>query len=348
MRNFDYSFLKSASIPAAMLGKAVSIGSLKERMFALRESRKNDFLELERNAKFLSVKGSNAIEGIFTSDQRLTSLMDRSVEPVGHDEQEIAGYRDALTLIHEHHGDMGFDETTILDLHRILLSHTDRKGGSYKTSDNIIMEIDGSGNRRIHFKPLPARDTPHAMEQMVLAYIDAEQEGIEPLLLIPCFILDFLSVHPFDDGNGRMSRLLTLLLLYRHGYDVGKYISFEERIDLTKDRYYGVLTASSVKCHDGTNDYVPFMSYYMDTLLMCYCGLDRCFATLQGKKATKKNRIEAVVLDSIIPISKAEILSALPDVSRTTVEACLGRMLREGRIEKIGNNKGARYRRKRA
>ncbi len=346
MRRFDYLFLKNTDLPSKVFSRAIGIGRLKERMSNRIAENPKIFSELESSARFLSVKGSNSIEGIRTSDERLSSLMDRSSEPIGHDESEIAGYRDALELIHNNHDVMSLDENTIKELHRIMMSYAG-EGSSYKTRDNVIMEIDPNGSRKVHFKPLSAKETPDAMEQMILAYIDAEQNGAEPLLLIPCFILDFLSIHPFDDGNGRISRLLTLLLLYRSGYDVGKYISFEERIDSTKKLYYNALSASSSRWEEGENDYVPFITYYLDTLFSCYMGLDRCFATVSGKKTTKNNRIEAIVMNSIIPISKKEIMSLLPDVSQTTVEACLHKMMLEGKIERIGGNRNSRYRRTR-
>jgi Fic family protein len=264
---------------------------------------------------------------------------------MGHDEEEIAGYRDALQEIHSGYNSMDLSIELILGLHRTLMGYTLSEGGLFKTSDNVIMGIDEDGRRCVHFKPVSAKDTSDAMDQAILAYIDAMQEGVEPMLLIPCFILDFLSIHPFADGNGRMSRLLTLLLLYRSGHDVGRYISFEERIDSTRSRYYESLSLSSKNWHEGSNDYLPFIEYYLNILYVCYRGLDRCFMTVEDKKATKSNRIEKVVLDSIVPISKKEIMSMLPDVSQTTVESCLHRMLVDGKIKKIGGNRNARYRR---
>ena len=345
MRIFDYGFLKEARLPATMFGKAHMIGSYMESIAGRMREKPDVFEKLRHHAEFLSVKGSNAIEGISTSDERLTSLMNRDIEPAGHFEEEIAGYRDVLQSIHSNHKDMDLSVDLILDMHKTLMGYTVNGGGQYKTSDNVIIHIDEDGTRRVHFRPLSAKETPYAMEQSVLAYIDAYQNGVEPLLLIPCFILDFLSIHPFTDGNGRMSRLLTLLLLYKSGYDVGRYISFEERIDFTRKDYYRSLAFSSKDWHDGSNDYVPFMEYYLDVLFMCYRGLDRCFMTIDSKKVTKTNRIEAVIMGSIVPISKKEIMSMLPDVSQTTVEACLHRMMTEGRIEKIGGNRNARYRR---
>ena len=216
MHYFDYLSLKSDPVPASIFSRAIGLQKLKARTDSRMIDYPNVFKELESSARFLSVRGSNSIEGIRTSDDRLESLMDRSVEPVSHDEMEIAGYRDALALIHENHDSMQMNEDTIKELHRIMMSHTPEGGGSYKTEDNVIMEIDSSGRRRVHFRPVSAKETPEAMEQLVLNYMYANQNGVEPLLLIPCFILDFLSIHPFADGNGRLSRLLTLLLLYKH------------------------------------------------------------------------------------------------------------------------------------
>ncbi len=343
MRRFDYSFIRTSGFQSEIADLMMRIGELRERTAERRRANPDVFSGLERSARFLSVRGSNAIEGIRTSDGRLESLMDRSVEPVGHDEREIAGYRDALAFIHENHSELQLNERTVLEIYRMMMSYSDGTDPGYKKTDNVIMEIDADGRRRVHFRPVPAAETPEAMEQLMLAYIDADSNGISDLFLIPCFILDFLSVHPFPDGNGRMSRLLTLLLYYKAGFDAGKYISFEERIDQSKDRYYDALTRSSEGWHDNSNDYSPFITYYTGILFQCYRGLDRCFATVAGKSATKGNRIEAVILNSLVPIGKRDIMSMLPDVSQTTVEACLHRMLENGTIEKIGSNRNARY-----
>ena len=182
------------------------------------------------------------------------------------------------------------------------------------------------------------------MEQLELAYLEARSNAnINQLLLIPCVILDFLCIHPFRDGNGRMSRLLSLLLLYKNGYDAGKYISFEEQINNYKAYYYEALKESSAGWHTNENDYVPFIQNFLSMLYMCYKELDKRFAVLHGKRITKKARVEATVLNSLTPISKAEIGKILPDVSPTTVEAVLGAMVREGSIKKIGSARNVRY-----
>ena len=204
--------------------------------------------------------------------------------------------------------------------------------------------MDASGNRKVRFRPTPADETAEAMEQLELAYMDARDDAnINQLLLIPCVILDFLCIHPFRDGNGRMSRLLSLLLLYKNGYDVGKYVSFEEQINNYKAFYYEALKQSSDGWSDNQNTYFPFIENFLSTLYMCYKELDKRFAVVHGKKITKKARIEAAVLNSLTPLSKAEICQILPDVSPTTVEAVLGAMVKDGSIKRIGSARASRY-----
>jgi len=228
MRKFDYSFLDSGMIPADLVNVTGGIYALQNAAITRKEGYPRVFTELESIAKVQSVKSSNAIEGIITSDQRIADIVNRSSAPMNHDEAEIAGYRDALNRIHTDYEHISFSEKDILLLHETMMSISgDDLAGQYKQTDNVIVEIDGSGNRRIRFRPIPANETKEAMEQLELAYLEAcSNAHINQLLLIPCVILDFLCIHPFRDGNGRMSRLLSLLLLYKNGFDAGKYISF--------------------------------------------------------------------------------------------------------------------------
>ena len=217
-------------------------------------------------------------------------------------------------------------------------------GGQYKTDDNLILEIDADGNRRVRFRPAPASETPKAMEQLELAYLAARSEAnINQLLLIPCVIFDFLCIHPFRDGNGRMSRLLSLLLLYKNGFDAGKYMSFEEQINHYKAYYYEALRQSSAGWETNENSYFPFIENFLSMLYMCYKELDERFAVVHGKKITKKTRVEATVLNSLTPLSKADICKILPDVSPTTVEAVLGEMVKTGSVKRIGAGRATRY-----
>lgn len=348
MRRFDYSFLKTGMVPAEYIGITNSINSLRVASDGRKESFKEVFTELEKVAKVQSVKSSNEIEGIVTTDQRIKDIVNGNSAPLNHDEYEIAGYRDCLNAIHSNYANMHINEATILSLHKQLMSVAGHNyGGQYKDSDNVIMEIDSYGNRRVRFRPIPAAETPDAMEQLLLAYEDANNEGmISPLLLIPCFILDFLCIHPFRDGNGRMSRLLTLLLLYKAGFDAGKYISFEEQINREKGRYYQALEKSSANWLENGNDYFPFVTNFLFTLFKCYQELDTRFAVVNSKRITKKGRIEATIMNSLVPMTKRSICMILPDVSPSTVEAVLANLLKEGKIEKIGNTRDTMYRHK--
>lgn len=228
------------------------------------------------------------------------------------------------------------------------MSYTgDKLGGKYKIDNNLIIEEDGEGNRKVRFKPVTAKDTPKAMEQLILAYIEArDNTNINQLLLIPCVILDFLCIHPFKDGNGRMSRLLSLLLLYKNGFDIGKYVSFEEQINNSKGYYYDTLKESSVTWDTNQNNYIPFMQNFLTKLYLCYNELDKRFNVVNINKITKKARIEAVIENSLTPVSKSEICKIVPDVSPTTVEAVIGAMVKSGKAKKIGSGKNTKYMKK--
>ena len=345
MRKFDYSFLDNGLLPANLINLTGVIYSLKTGAEIRKDEYGKIFTELEKIAKVQSVKSSNAIEGIVTSDKRIKEIVNQSSKPLNHNESEIAGYRDALNQIHLNFEDIDFNENTILRLHEIMMSYSGYEyAGKYKIDDNLIIEEDKEGNRKIRYKPVPAKETQKAMEQLVLAYMDASNNSnINQLLLIPCVILDFLCIHPFKDGNGRISRLLSLLLLYKNGFDAGKYVSFEEQINNNKGYYYETLRKSSIGWDTNENTYVPFIQSFLSTLYMCYKELDKRFNVVNSNKITKKARIEATVLNSLTAISKAEICNILPDVSPSTVEAVLGTMVREGRIQIIGKGKNTRY-----
>ena len=344
MKRFDYSFLEKGMLPAGLVNVVSAITELRARESQLKDNYPDVFTRLESIAKVQSVKGSNAIEGIVTTDQRVNEIVNQNSAPLNHNEAEIAGYRDALTLVHENHDILDIRERDILRLHEIMLSYAPVSGGAYKQSDNVIMEAGAAGQRRVRFAPIPVNETAAAMEQLVLAFMDARSNySINQLLLIPCFVLDFLCIHPFADGNGRMSRLLSLLLLYKNDFDAGKYISFEEQINKGKWNYYEALRLSSDGWHENTNSYFPFIENFVATLLYCYKEIDKRFAVVQAKKLNKNERIEATVLNSILPISKQEICYVLPDVSPTTVEAALAAMVRNGTVDKVGSGKNTKY-----
>ena len=345
MRKFDYTFLKDLYVPTSFLGLTNKIYELRSVEEEKKRMYPDMFTSLQKIAVVQSVKGSNAIEGIITTDKRIEEIVNQSSAPLNHSEREIAGYRDALNMIHEGYEDLSLSEETALGLHTVLLSQTGLEdGGKYKVEDNAIYERFADGSMQIRWNPVSAKETPAAMKQLFYAYSAARNDaGIDQLLLIPCFVLDFLCIHPFSDGNGRMSRLLSLLLLYKNRFDISKYISFEEQINLMKGEYYEALKSSSYGWHENSNDYIPFMENFLLSLYLCYKELDKRFLTLGSKKVNKRERVENALMNAFIPISKKEICRLFPDISVTTVETVISSLLKEGRIKKIGTTRDARY-----
>lgn len=345
MHIFDYSFLDNGLLPTGIVNLTSTISALKALANERKDKNQTVYTQLESIARVQSVKNSNAIEGIVTTDARINEIVNGNSAPLNHNEMEIAGYRNVLDEIHREHAVLSVNEDTILHIHKTMLDIVNYPyGGQYKLEDNLIMSVDASGRRSIRFKPVLAAETKDAMEQLVLAYMDARANAnINQLLLIPCVILDFLCIHPFSDGNGRVSRLLSLLLLYKNDYDICRYVSFEEQINNTKDLYYQTLYESSQGWHENKNSYIPFMEHFLMVLYKCYKELDQRFSTINGKRLKKSERIEQTVLNSILPISKSEICEFLPDVSATTVEAVLGKMVKEGAVRKLGQARSTKY-----
>lgn len=299
-------------------------------------------------AKIQSTKASNKIEGIYTSDERLEALVMEKAEPRNRSEEEIAGYREVLATVHESYEYIPVRSNNILQLHRDLYSFSKSDlGGKFKNTDNVIAESGKDGKQRVRFTPVPAFQTPEAMEQLCQQFNNAIDEGrYDPLVLIPMFILDFLCIHPFNDGNGRMSRLLTLLLLYRSGYIVGKYISMEMLIEKSKETYYEVLQDSSYTWHEGTNDYIPFVKYYLGIMLKGYKEFQDRVEHLNYRKLSKADRVKAVFDKKLGVIKKSDIASFCPDISETTIERTLKELLETGYIEKVGKARATGYVRK--
>ena len=345
MHIFDYSFLDEGLLPAELVNLTSAIAAFNAISGTRKEKSQNIYTELEKIARIQSVKGSNAIEGIVTTDVRIKEIVAGNSAPLNHNERKIAGYRDALDEIHTSHAQMSFSENMILHIHEVMTGIAGYDlSGKYKEEDNLILEIDESGRRRIRFTPVSAGETKDAMEQLVLAYMEArDNPKVNKLLLIPCVVLDFLCIHPFGDGNGRVSRLLSLLLLYKSGYDIGKYVSFEEQINGAKDFYYSALEESSKGWHSNENSYFEFIKNFLSTLYKCYEELDKRFSAVNGRMLNKTERIEQTVLNSILPVSKSDICDVLQDVSPTTVESVLGKMVKTGSIVKLGQARATKY-----
>jgi len=296
-------------------------------------------------AKIQSTKSSNRIEGIYTSDKRLHELVTEKSEPRNRSEQEIAGYREVLATIHDNYDYITTRPNTILQLHRDLYSFSGSEiGGTWKNSDNIIAETGKDGKEEVRFRPVPAILTADAIFDLTDNFTKACEKGeYDPLLLISMFTIDFLCIHPFNDGNGRMSRLLTLLLLYRSGYIVGKYISVEMLIEKTKETYYEALKESSNGWHDNTNDYAPFVRYYLGILIKAYTEFQDRVEHIHSGKISKAERIRDIFNTKTGKITKFDIAEHCPDISQTTIERTLASLVKEGFIEKTGGGRSSGY-----
>jgi len=345
MKSFDYDKKPMALLTPDIVAILTGIHEHKGKQELFIEAQADALTALMEIAKIQSTGASNRIEGIHTTDKRLEELVRGKSAPRNRSEQEIAGYRDVLATIHESHEYIYPRPNIILQLHKQLYSFTQSSiGGSYKNADNYIMETDSKGNAKTRFQPVPAYLASDAMERLCTAFLEALEKNVhDALLLIPMFILDFLCIHPFNDGNGRMSRLLTLLLFYRAGYIAGKYVSLEKLIENSKDTYYEVLHDSSIGWHDNESDYAPFIRYYLGILQKAYNEFEERVGYLSQKGLSKPERIKAVIDRKIGKFSKSDILEACPDISKVTVERTLTALAKDGYIVKIGAGRSTKY-----
>ncbi|NCD04528.1 MAG: Fic family protein [Spirochaetia bacterium] len=342
----DYDKLINELYTPEIINLITGIYEYKGKQQLFIESKADVLNSLLKIAKIQSTEASNRIEGIYTSNKRLKELVNYSTKPINRDEEEILGYRDVLTTIHENYEFIPISPNIILQLHRDLYKYNNNSFASmWKNSDNIIEEIDQSGKHFVRFKPLAAYKTPDAMISLCDKYNKAIRENkIEHLLLISKFILDFLCIHPFSDGNGRMSRLLTILLLYKEGYLVPKYISFEKLIEDTKDEYYRSLYESSLGWVDNNNSNIPFIKYYLSLLLKAYKEFSKRVDFIDiNSKLSKGYRIKNIFDDRLNSYSKADILNICPDISKIMVEKTLNQLLNEQYIIKLGQGKSTKY-----
>lgn len=346
MRKFDYTEKWKKLLTPEIVGYLTTIHEYKgeQRLIAERYA---DVLEsLVEVAKIQSTESSNKIEGVYTSDERLKKIVLDKTMPKTRNEREIAGYRDVLGTIHENFSHIPIRDTFILQLHRDLykFENASSNGGKFKSNDNIIEEEDVNGNKFVRFRPLPAWETPEAIIELCDAYNEAiNRSEADALLIVPMFIIDFLCIHPFNDGNGRMSRLLTLLLLYQNDYIVGKYISLEKLIERTKSSYYDALQESSQGWMEGENNYEPFVKYILGIIVAAYREFFDRAQIVEEKKVPKPDRIEKLIKNHLGTITKAEIVEATPGISTTTVQRTLTELVKEEKIIKIGNGRYTKY-----
>ena len=347
MKSYDYSFLSEGEFSSNVLALFISIEKKKVNGLKNMGIYPQVFKNIQNIASFQSVKYSNSIEGISISDIKLNSLLYSEESSSTYNDNLLQGYSKVLDDIFKNSERNLFNSYNISDYHHMLYSFTDLdSAGSYKEEDNVLLEILEDNSKRVIFNPINSENTSKAMNQLIEAYkIACDDESIPKLLLIPCVILDFLLIYPFTEGNLRLSRLLSLLLLYKNDYNVGKYVSFEKQIRQYKSEYYEAIRLSAINWHENKNDYNPFIENFLGSLQSCYIELNSRFKMVDGEKKSKKFRIEETIMKSFEPISRKEIYLVWPDISHETIKKVIKNLVYENKIKKIGNFKDARYKR---
>ena len=347
MREFNYSKYKDYKWDSEIVGLVSGIHEYRGKQELYLAQKPAVLDKLVEVAKVQSTESSNAIEGIFTSNTRLNQLMQSKTTPRNRDEEEIAGYRFVLDMIHESYEYIPISSNYILQLHQNLYRFTNRSiGGHFKNSDNHIVARDENGIEHVIFEPLSPLETPIAIDRICEEFnrVSATEE-VDTLLLIPIFIHDFLCVHPFNDGNGRMSRLLTTLLLYRAGYVVGRYVSLEKKIADLKDLYYDSLNMSQNGWHEGEDDPTPFIKYILKTIIAAYKDFEERIEIIDIKEPAIE-QVRAAVYKKIGKFTKSEIMEMCPKLGRASVENSLTALVNEDVLERRGRGRGTYYVRK--
>jgi Fic family protein len=300
--------------------------------------------DLRQVAVVESTESSNRLEGVVVASHRLKSLVLKNATPQSRSEQEIAGYRDVLSLIHESGEQMPFSESALLQLHSMLYRYMPQPGGQWKATNNDIIERYPDGTSRIRFRPVPAHLAPIAMSDLISRYRFAlDQHLADPLILVPLAVLDFLCIHPFPDGNGRIARLLTLQLLYHFDYAVGRFISLERIFEESKKSYYETLEASSQGWHESEHNIAPWLDYFWGALLRAYKEFEQRVGTIEKGRGAKGDRVRAEVLKRQLPFSISDIEEACLGISRDTVRMVLRAMKTEELIAPTGKGRGAKW-----
>jgi len=344
-RSLNSKFLDRLSFSSGQLESLRRLGEHQGKQALFDERIPETLRELRQVATIESSESSNRIEGIEAPLPRIRDIVMKDTAPRNRPEQEIAGYRDALRLVHDSAREMAFTTGVIRQLHQIQYRYTPQPGGQWKATDNAIVEYHVDGSQAIRFRPVPAVATSQAMEDLTSGYARAAVEEVSStLVVVPLAVLDFLCIHPFRDGNGRVSRLLTLLLLYHHGHHVGRYISLERVVEESKTTYYETLKASSEGWHEGAHDPHPWLNYFWGVLLRAYAEFEDRVGTLrEGGSGAKARRVREAALRRTKPFALADLQSDCPGVSLPTIKKELGRMKAEGLVMVQGRGRGARW-----
>lgn len=344
MRNFNYSLIRDQKWDSDVLGLIAAIYKEAGKQELYLRQRPEELEKLVEIAKIQSTEASNAIEGIVTTNTRIRQLVEEKTTPKNRDEQEIAGYRDVLNVIHDSFDAISIKRNYILQLHKMLYSHMNNPlAGQTKNVQNYISATYPDGHVEVLFTPLAPFETPEALDRICEEYnrVIGNME-LEPLIAIPVFIHDFLCIHPFNDGNGRMSRLLTTLLLYRSGFYVGKYVSLEAKIAKNKDLYYEALAACQIGWHEGTEDIVPFIKYLLGTILAAYKDFEDRMALVEIKLPALE-MVRRASLNKIGRFNKQDMRELCPTLSDSSIEGALRKLVASGELKKEGKGKNTCY-----
>jgi len=344
MKSLTPHFLADLRFDSAQLSTMRAVGEFRGRQELFFRQAPEVLRGLLEVAKIESSESSNRLEGVTVPRDRLRRLVVNLAQPRNRSEQEVAGYRDALAMMHSSAREMTFTPNIMLQLHGMLYRYMPNPGGRWKPADNDIVERLSNGATRVRFRPVPAHLTLPAVEQLSSQYSAATQIlQTDSLIVIPLAILDFLCIHPFADGNGRLARLLTLMLLYHSDYEVGRYISIERVYEQSKEGYYETLEASSQGWHEGRHDPHPWLNYFWGVLLRAYREFEERVNELQPRSGTKSDRVKRAIETHSQPFSISEIEAACPGTSRETVRVVLRELSREGLIASTGKGRSAKW-----
>ena len=348
MRSFEHGYLLETPISHSLLMSVRALGEFRGRQALYRQQSPEVLETLRRVAMVQSAESSNRIEGITVAPGRADRLVARKAKPQNRPEQEVAGYRDLLASIHAKHKTLSLSTDLILEWHRTLYRYTGEAGGHWKPKDNVIWELRPDGRRVVRFKPVSALAAPDFMGRLVRLFNEGLAEGqTEPLLLIASFIIDFECVHPFADGNGRIGRLLTLLLLYQCGYEVGRYVSLERIVEESKETYYEALLKSSQNWHAAQHDLRPWWNYFLGMLTAAYKEFEARVGTVSSARGGKRRMVRGAV--QLLPERFAfdDLRQACPGVSGPTLRRALAELAREGKLRCLGRGPAALWERRR-
>ena len=344
MRNFNYSKIKDIKWDSEILSLVASIYRYQGKQELYLKQRPNELEKLIDIAKIQSTESSNEIEGIVTTSVRLKQLLEEKTTPRNRNEQEIVGYRDVLDIIHENFDVIPISRNYILQMHKILYSHMNNPlAGKTKNVQNYISATYPDGHSEVLFTPLSPFETPGALDLICDEYnrVIGNFE-VEPIIMIPIFIHDFLCIHPFNDGNGRLSRLLTTLLLYKNGFYVGRYISLESLIAKDKAAYYEALNKAGINWQNGNEDIVPFIKYLLGIILAAYKAFDDRFSIVEDKLSAVE-MVRKATSQKIGRFSKQDILELCPSLSISSIEGSLRKLVEEGTLRREGVGRSTKY-----